>query len=414
MKKILNSFLLVLLPILGLYLLYTNIWVGKLPDGYLSQAEAFAHGHFYLDSLPFIDSVVYKDKVYWHEGPLPALIFTPFYLLKVVINPGIVRFLINILIFFVIVKLSRQVLKIKIFESFWFAFLYFFGSVFIAISFESISWYYGQVVATLFVLLSLLEYFSKRRLFVSGIFLSLAVASRIFSILGVLFFIISIWFSKKKKKEKIREIISFGLPIFLVLIVLGFYNFARFGSFFETGYNLNIPSTEIIDKSRAEGFFNIKNIPTNFYWYFLKGPDGVSFDAGNYNLSFPFYLPNPWGMSIFITMPFFFLAFFKKPKSAEGWGALLTMIVFLLFLLSYYMPGFRQYSARFINDPLPYWFILLLLSREGKVLSNIEKIFILGSGFINLYLFSFFKWLPDKRLWKFFEDKQAFPHGGGK
>lgn len=405
-KRILNTFLLISFLILGLYILYTNLTNGYLFNPPLLLASAFLQGR--LDISPFaLDMVPFGGKTYWHEGPFPSLILTPlaFIFKTVSFNFGLVPFFFNILIFLVLLKLASKILKCSNFEALWWVFLYFFGSVFIGISFEGVVWYYYQLVATLLVALALLEYFGKKRPLVMGLFLSLAVSTRLFAILGVLFFAIAIFFSKGYLKEKMIDILKLGTPIFLVLIILGWYNFARFGNVFETGYGINIHELPSVRLSRDEGLFNIGNMPTNFYWYFLKGPEGFSLDPSSFKIAFPFFVPNPWGMSIFLTMPFFFLAF-KRPKNLEEWGLITTILVMLVFLLSYYMPGFRQYSARLINDLLPYWFVLLILGRRGKVLTNGEKLFIFGSVMINLYLFSIFKWLPSK---EFFESLQWRP-----
>jgi hypothetical protein len=412
MKRILNTILLVAFFVLGLYVLYTNLINGKLPDNPpLSLAHSFVSGRLDIPGFNFIDKVTFNEKIYWHEGPFPSLILVPFALINLPINFGVIVFLINILIFLVLNKLTRLILKCSPIEALWWVFLYFFGSVFIGIAFEGIIWYFYHLITTLLICLALLEYYGKRRYFIIGVLISFAIATRLFSILGLLFFLIPIFFSNEYIKEKVKKILNLGIPILFVLVILGWYNYSRFGNIFETGYSLNYQHLDSARLSRETGLFNIENIPTNVFWYFFKGPDGLTTEGTNYRLVFPFLLPNPWGMSIFLTMPFFLLAFLRKPKSHQEWGSWATILVMFFFLLSYYTPGFRQYGTRLINDLLSYWFILLLLGRKGKILSNFEKIVILVLVCLNIYLFSIYKWEPTKEIWQYFQNKQLWPQG---
>lgn len=412
LKTFLNTLLLVLFPIFLFYLLYTNWFNSRLFNPFETLASAFLQGRVDLGTEPFLDTAVFNGRVYWHQGPLPAILLVPYVLLSKPFPFGLVSFFLTLLTAFTLYGLAHRIFKKKGVEAWWWVFLYLFGSVFTGVSFEAINWYYAQIVAALFVLLALREYFGKRRFFLIGSFLGLAVATRNFSLLGVVFFAIVIVFSADKLKKKLTHLLSLGIPLFTILLLLGIYNFVRFGSFSETGYSLaTVGEQESVNRSRKEGFFHLSHIPTNFYWYFLKGPEGVTSGDKDFRTVFPFVIPSPWGMSLFISMPFFFLAFTKRPKGKEELGLLLTVLVFMLFLLSYYTTGFRQYSSRLINDLLPYWFVLLLLGREGKNLSSKEKIFILCSVLLNLYLFTVFKWYLTPGAGKVYERVNMMPLG---
>ena len=53
-------------------------------------------------------------------------------------------------------------------------------------------------------------------------------------ILGIYF--LAIWWSQKKDENKWRQLFYFGLPVVVGLLVVLWYNFARYGGIFETGY----------------------------------------------------------------------------------------------------------------------------------------------------------------------------------
>ena len=115
----------------------------------------------------------------------------------------------------------------------------------------NISAYIVQAVGTAFVVLSLLEYFSKRRWLVIGVLVATAGATRITLFGMTLFFLLEI-FRNRTKLNFQKSLVLLLLPIFFSITISGLYNFRRFGSVFDTGYTRNV---SVLDKN----YYNYNN-----------------------------------------------------------------------------------------------------------------------------------------------------------
>lgn len=162
-----------------------------------------------------------------------------------------------------------------------------------------------------------------------------------------------------------------------------FYNYARFGNLLEFGYRYHIPwLVETRQFLRQKGTWSLTYIPTNLYYLFLKGPDGV-FIKGTHYLTFPFLTPDPWGMSIFLTSPLLLWSFAAPIKERIVQWCWITSISILLFLLGYFSTGALQFGYRYALDFSPFLFILLCYAFK-KRMSILSKIVIALSFMVNI------------------------------
>ena len=127
----------------------------------------------------------------------------------------------------------------------------------------------------------------------SGLFFVAALGSRITLLPGIVtlgLFVLSQAFigtSEVRKRNVIPQQYSlFVISIILGLLFLGWYNFARFGDFFEFGHRYQLTSWGMADAYQK--FFSWRNITPNFNNYFLNGFRTLPV--------FPFVKPL-WGMA---------------------------------------------------------------------------------------------------------------------
>lgn len=129
---------------------------------------------------------------------------------------------------------------------------------------------------------------SGRGLFITGILWICAIGSRITQLVPVGFMVILTlgWIINKHRGQSFLSrtfplFVSIGLPMFIGVVCLGWYNWARFDSVFEIGttYQLAGPN---LQKHQNE-LFSAQYIPNNVYNYFLLKPDFIK--------KFPFLEP---------------------------------------------------------------------------------------------------------------------------
>jgi len=341
--------------------------------------------HFRLDILPsgYIDDpVIHNGKIYVAFPPFPALLMIPFALIfKTKFHDFIFQVLfgsLNVSLFFELSKRYIEILKISVskFYKILIPITFGFGTVHLSIlHFEGV-WYVAHTVSVTFLLLAIIETLKKRRIFLVGLFWSFSIMTRFHLILAFPYFIFialekdSSLFSRKN----IRNVAILLIPVIAVLILMGVYNYLRFGDFKDFGYlkmRLNEPYSEYI----KSGQFNIKFLPKNLYYMLLAPP---KFQKG-----FPFFKPDPWGMGIIFCSPIFLLLYRSLSKKIIPLLSWTSIFLILIPILLYYTTGGAQYGYRFIMDFLPFLVILFVESTNGKI-KTYEYFLILISILVNL------------------------------
>lgn len=337
-----------------------------------------------------LDVTPYKDMYFWAEPPFSAIVLMPFVFvfqkLSWVFYQGYLQFFITAGITILAYKLSRKFLNTKI-NSLFLAFTFVFSSIYIFIAVSTEAWYFSQSIAVLLLLASLYEWYTKRRLLLVGVYMSLVLATRFTAVIAVLFFILEILFSAEIAKEKISRISRLLMPLVVVGFLLLGYNYQRFDNIFVTGYeNNNIKPEHQAVMLQQYGLFKLVNVPTNIYWYFFAPPDPILEDQ-TYHLIPPFFQANPWGMSFFIMSPMFFLIFktLRRKMTTEEIFLWIASIACLIILLLWYSTGYFQVGPRYLLDILPLWFILLLIYLKKTTIRPIHYLVVAISSFLNLF-----------------------------
>lgn len=187
-------------------------------------------------------------------------------------------------------------------------------------------------------------------------------------------------------------------------VLLG-YNQLRFDNILDNGYVTSNNWVSSNGDFRYEmlnyGLFDIRNIPTNLYYYFLNVPFPVLETRPNFyreifktDTNMIIHLVSPYikvktpGVSFFVVSPLFLFMFRNKFKTLTSKLALGTSLFILMFLLTYYWSGWTQIGPRYMIDLLPFLYILLLESFKKREITLFQKILISLSALFNIFLFN--------------------------
>jgi hypothetical protein len=251
------------------------------------------------------------------------------------------------------------------------------------------SWYFCHAIAVMLMLLALHEYLTRQRYVYIGLLCALILATRSTAILGVLFFALEIVRSNNQRiTQKITQLFKLLVPGILVLIALLYYNQIRFGNPFDSGYMTAYIGNAQSEQLRQQyGLFNLANIPTNLYWYFLNGLQPV-FENNSQHLAPPFVKASKESLSVFFTSLIFLRIFTLKTSTTEQKNLWITSFIIFISIITYVFYGGLQYGTRYLLDLFPFLYILLIYSFKNNKLGKLDYAIIIINAFINAYLYT--------------------------
>lgn len=353
-------------------------------NNYSYLADALLHGKISVPDMPeYLESVEFGGEKYMHFAPGPALLCLPFVAIL-----GVSGF--NSAYLCMALGAANAVLYYKVFERLeigatrrdrlWFTAFAVLGTVHFFLATIGHSWFLGHVATLFFLLLAMYFIMSKNEAhqlslaFVAGLFFGLAVTCRISNIIGGLFFLgyICIY-----KKSKIKTLLLFAAGAAIPGALYMLYNYARFGTIMDLGYNLThlkdkhralydtmqaLPKEEQLAYLRAQeaevgGPLQAKYIGYNLYSIFLMMPE--------FSAEYPYIVPTMAGVSITFLSPvlYFFVAADWKKKLPYVLAA--TMVLSAIPFLLNYGNGMAQFGMRYAMDFLPYMIILACMGMRS-------------------------------------------------
>ena len=168
------------------------------------------------------------------------------------------------------------------------------------------------------------------------------------------------FYLRKEGTEKIsfKELLSLALPtVFLVSAYL-FYNYIRFGSFLDTGYNYIMYLGVLKDRVDEHGVFSARYFLFNLYCFLIKGFNIEFQGKGLLNIKDM----DLWGTSLLAGSPFLVASLkarWPKILKASAWVAIIIILTGQLF---YHNNGWQQVNtSRFSLDFLPLLTVLTAL-----------------------------------------------------
>ena len=360
-------------------------------------AQSFLRGHLnFLSPIVGLgqDPIFWHGKVYWGDGPFPAMLLMPFVALWNISHyfffQGYLTWFLIVGIIFFIFKLARTLSYSKE-DSFVLTLGFALGSVFIGVASVSSSWFFAQVVTTFLLFWGLYEFYTRKhkRWWLLGLISALILMTRSTAAPVFIFFALEIWCLTIATNKKLKKFAQLSLPVVAALALLGLYNFLRFQNPLNGGYAHQLLYPSAIE-SRSFGMFSLMHIPANLYSALLRAPDPVLRDNTSWLLKFPYIENNIYGMSIFVTSPYLLWLFTNKWSSFDARARRLLIAASLsaLLVLTYFGIGLMQFGYRYSLDFLPELFLLFMIMYRKKhsQLSGGMKMLLLGSGVFNFYL----------------------------
>ncbi len=307
------------------------------------MADSFLHGRYYItDNPPWLSELILiaRDKFAVVYPPAPAILLIPFLILfGSNFSQTIFANLIGAAIVCVSAILSFEITKNKL-KTLYIILLTALGNILWFMSSVGSVWLLGQTVAILFLLLAILTLEKNKNSVLVGIFLGIAFLSRVEIILAFPFF----YFLLEKHKTK------FLIGLFPSISFYLFYNFLRFGNFFQTGYSL-IPGV-LQEPWYSNGIISPFYILRNLKIMFTSLP--------SFKNTFPFIVPSWGGLSIAITSPVFIYAFLNNLKKKEIYLSIISIIAILFLVFMHGESGYAQFGFRFAADFYPFIFYLII------------------------------------------------------
>jgi len=357
--------------VLVLYSLSIGNWITSNDMNCIYLANAFLNGRFNIVELPPnpIDLSLYKGKWYSPFPPLPSIIVAPaVYLLGLSFKARFVTIFIGSLN----VILARRLLVelgVQGEEQKWLLLLFSFGSI---------HWFYSTTLfnhtySVFFLMLAIYEALSRNNPLLLGLYLGCSVLCRYPILLSVPFFILML------RRDHFRKNLSlFLLGLAVPLSFLLYYNYARFGSPWETGYQYEI---NVMKSPKPFGLFDPRYIPANLYTFFLE-PMRLS---GR----FPYLVPRTSGLALTYTTPIVFLALKACPRKSRNLGSYLSSLLVFLVLMCYFSNGADQFGYRYGLDFFPFLFLLVSEGLQSS-LNTFTKLLIIFGVIVNLWGVLFF------------------------
>lgn len=237
--------------------------------------------------------------------------------------------------------------------------LYTLGSVHWYMAVDGNVWFLSQIATSAALALALWLAVSGRSPWLIGGALAAAMLGRPHvGLFGVM--LLGVWLQRNDLprtaadwRRLLRWIAQIAVPVLLAVAALLAYNQARFGNPLNFGYMIQNIAVELRGDLNRFGQFNLRFVERNMRALFLLLPD----TDNRHGL----LLPNMHGISIFLTMPAVLLiAAARAPRTIIVSG-LLTILLMLIPLLTYYNTGWQQFGYRFSLDFLPAVLLLIAL-----------------------------------------------------
>ncbi len=323
-------------------------------------ADAFLHGRVWLDvRLGFQDVIVRDGHILVPFAPFPAIALMPVVALfgpvvtdqwETGINAALAASTVGLAWWF-----CARVGVRSLVDRFFLVALLGFSTQIWWVTTRGGVWHTGQLIATILTLGCLIELWGSRRAWLIGLLAGAAFLTRAPLAFAIPFYALLLAGDRVWEPRRWPWRAWFGLAAGAVPSLLFFfwYNAARFGSPFESGYALAL-LPDWLEAQRRLGLFSTAHIRMNIDYLFLKVPTITD--------QFPFFQPDGLGMSIFITSPGLLYAARARWRESRSWWLAGAALLVLIPTLLYYGGGWLQYGYRYALDSIPFVWALCALA----------------------------------------------------
>lgn len=353
-------------------------------------ADAFLKGRLHLEAPRAThDLTQHEGRWYVPFPPLPALLLVPAVAALGVerVNPvwlSLSCAALNVALAFLLLDAlaARGLVALRRAGAFWLTLLFALGSAHWSIAPLGEVWYSAQVTTVSFTLLAALLALLGARPWVSGGALALAVLARPHV---ALLWPLLVGFEATRAALPVGAaatrwwrswMLASLLPPAVAVALLLAYNQVRFGSAFDFGYARQQVAPELAADLVAYGQFSPHYVARDLRVMFLGLPlwDGR---AGR-------LVPDPHGMSLFLTTPAYLLCLRARPDTPWRRGAWAALLLTLVPLMCYYNTGWWQFGWRFSLDcAAPS--LVLLAAGAGSGKGRVVRALIVASVAVNAW-----------------------------
>lgn len=233
----------------------------------------------------------------------------------------------------------------------------------------------GQLGALYFIIV-------KKNPMLSGACFALAFGNRTETLLLAPIFLYLLTRGDETGADRWQAVDRFiAIPVGLGVSTL-LYNYLRFDSILDFGYS-RIPG--VLDEPwYRHGIFSVHAIPGNM--------KAMLFESWKWRQTFPYFVPNGFGGSIFLQSPYLIYLFGRGARDrAIKRLAWLAIAILTLVLWLHGNPGGWQVSYRYAIELLP-WIVLILLESRPEKVTPTEWIALVISITINAWATYWFLW----------------------
>lgn len=341
-------------------------------DQYVRLADSFLRGRLYLVNPPdYLELARYFDngaacqgfqegcKGYVIDPPAPAVLLVPF---VVLFGAGLNQVPISMAfgaaaagLFWIATRQlgwNRQLgaamtVLLALGTNFWWA------------AGDGSLWGFAHVSSMFFMMAALVAVTGRKPPWLVGVLLGLSGMSRLATFLAFPFFLYlalrddtddsRTWRAIVWDREIIKKALSFGAGLGAMAALVLLYNYTRFGTIFDRGYNH--PQYKAL--WAGQGPLSITHIPPHLWTIFFDAPD---FNPGQ----FPFFKPSVFGMGLFMVTPAFLYIYGALAKRLELAAAVSVGLVMIPHVL--YVVTAGGFGYRFSLDYVP---MLMVLTGSG-------------------------------------------------
>ena len=311
-------------------------------------ADAFLHGRTYLQFQPGpFDVIIVGARFYVPFAPFPAIALMPIVALLGPLTADHVESGINAALAAAGVGLAWWMLGRvgvrRLTDRFWLTLLFGFSTQVLWITTRGGVWHTGQLIATILTFACLIELRGGRRAWLIGLLAGAAFLTRAPLAFAIPFYALLLMPSAREIPW--RRWVGLAVGVAPALVFFCAYNLVRFGSPFESGYELaTLPVW--LERQRMLGLFALTHLPTNLDYFLFHLPKVVP--------EFPFFRPDGLGLSVFITSPGLLYAVRADWRDRRSWWLAGAALLVLIPSLLYYGGGWLQYGFRYFLDSVPF------------------------------------------------------------
>lgn len=324
-------------------------------------ADALLHGQLHLRLIPenTIDLSVFEGRYYLYWGPLPALLAVPWVAL---FGPGFSDVLqtlffsaLNVGLLALVFKaaVDRGVVQLTPAQRALLVLFFALGTAYAPITGSGHVWQMAQVQSILCMFLAYLAALkleNGKAFFFTGLAMSGVLLTRMSAVFVAIF--LAWYLLHRHWRTGARKLLGYCvlgvLPVLVTFLLIGLYNYARFGDFLDNGLAYHLMNPYFAHDYATYGLLNLHFLPENFYYTYLFYP---------YTF-FPFGVTVRCG-SLFLLSPLFFYALYglwKHRRELAPWMLFLSILLGNIPVLLLMGPGSSLFGPRYTLD-----FILPLL-----------------------------------------------------